>query len=127
MTASHAASLNDQARCARQAEKFFNEAAYDITEYPVQVNHFNEKVMKCFVGISRQSFSNGWTYETVFDAFEGTSYADYAWHMNKDKYYWEVPPVRCMVKTLDLQSFTRCTSDDEFHDLLLGRFGLDMR
>jgi hypothetical protein len=53
----------------------------------------------------------------VSDAFEGKSYAEYAWKSEKGKKYWEVKPFVCKV-TLPSGEKKDCASSDEFDDLV---------
>jgi hypothetical protein len=82
-------------------------------------NHYNAKLNKCFI-LTQSTSTNFaptiWTYKSLFDAFEGKSYGEYAWHTVKNKKFWEVPPFQCKVL---LQSGEEqiCKSDEEFQEL----------
>ena len=120
---SKTASLDLQAKCAKQAHEAFkiNGYGFEKNEMAVLSNHYNEKLSKCFVLIEDTDAKTvpGIIYEnkTVSDAFEGKVYAQYGWHTDKVKKYWEVPPYRCKVM-LPSGEEKICHSSDEFDALV---------
>ena len=84
-------------------------------------NHYNVKLNRCLIETEQYAvpFSPDvfWTYKVVSDAYEGTVFASYAWHSDKVKKYWEMPPVECKV-TLPSGDEELCTSSDEFDKMI---------
>jgi hypothetical protein len=119
---SHANCLEEQAQCAAQAHEAFKLYGWEKEPGASFVNHYNEKLNKCFVEIASLGPSSG-TSKVVIDAYEGTDYGDYFWVPAKDKKWWEVPPIQCLVK---LPSGERkvCTSSAEFSALLEENYGI---
>jgi hypothetical protein len=113
------APLEYQGKCADQANKFFRDGGFKLDEMAGYENHFNTKLNKCFVLIQNTDARNPqiiWTHKSLYDAFEGKAYGQYAWHTMKDKKYWEVPPVMCKVWLPGEERI--CKSDDEFDELI---------
>jgi hypothetical protein len=113
--------LDEQAKCATQARKDFEDWSYSAREGADFVSHYNPSLDRCFVQFqyTRGATAGGriWFFRTVFDAFEGKEYASYSWLSEKDKKFWEVPPKTCEV-TLPSGDKKRCQSDDEFMQIV---------
>ena len=118
---SKTASLDLQEKCAKQAHEAFKINGFEKDETSAFSNHYNEKLNKCFVQIESHDAKtiSGTIYEnkTISDAFEGKVYAQYAWHSDKVKKYWEVPPSLCKVTLLSGEERI-CHSSDEFDALV---------
>ena len=95
--------LDDQERCAAQAQKAFqqlenerktapfaNETSIISSDYE---SHYNTKLKKCLMLIETQ-MSTG-NLVTLMDAYERRGFASYVWVMCEGKKYWEVPPTFC--------------------------------
>lgn len=91
-------SLDVQDKCSKKAKEVFIEQYTDTKDVSYE-NHYNNKLNKCFVEIyyMKTSWDIIWTYKSIYDAYEGKTYADYAWHTVKDKKYWEVKPIVCQI------------------------------
>ena len=118
-----------QERCSRQAEKVFRDRGYskDITRpkgdesdsNDVIANfesHYNTVVDKCFVlleifgvGVSNAGFQ----IRSLLDAYEGRTYAEYAWGPTDSKKSWEVRPYCRLIPSHNGQS--NCHSEAEFN------------
>ena len=77
------ASLDDQSKCAKQAEYVFKDLGYKDTSDGSKnnyLNHYNNSLGICFIQINSWSNINGNFMEQNFlsDAFEGKSYADFS-------------------------------------------------
>ncbi len=77
-------SIDQQAKCATQAEKVLEQTKKDpnstgFINY-MQTNHFNQKLNKCLVLIGSDSNSTGTHYESLSDAFENTLLAMSSWN-----------------------------------------------
>jgi hypothetical protein len=114
--------LDLQQRCAAQANKMF--ALYGWEKEPTAgfTNHFNSEMGKCFmliVNTSPDKQRPGTSIETrnLSDAFERKEYAEYFWHSDEKKKYWEVRPFMCKV-TLPSGEDKFCQSSDEFEELI---------
>jgi hypothetical protein len=128
-TAPKTASLDLQEKCAKQARIEFNAGWNKPENHKASqsldfTNHYNSKYGKCFmettlsstaVDINKETFIM--TQRYVEDAFEGKSYADFAWRTHQGKKYWEVPPTMCTVRPIFGQEVS-CTSTDEFDSLI---------
>ena len=57
------------------------------------------------------------TNKFLSNAFEGKSFAEYAWRSDKVKKYWEVKPFVCKV-TLPSGEDKNCESSDEWEELV---------
>jgi hypothetical protein len=110
-----------QEKCAKQAELVFKRMRLEHNESAVYTNHFSQQFNKCFVEVYwMQTLGDVvWTYKVLIDAYENKTWGDYCWHSDKEKKYWEVPPIRCLVlpdgKEISAQS---CKSEAEFDELV---------
>lgn len=119
------ASLELQEKCAAQARKEYNASGWnDNKEHPMAgfTNHYNMTLGKCFMVVEDTSEAkprDGTFFKNkyVTDAFEGKSYAEYAWKSDKVKKYWEVKPFVCKV-TLPSAEDKNCESSDEWEELV---------
>lgn len=115
------AGLELQAKCSEQARKAFADLGYPKNQMASYENHYSPQMNKCFIHAQNTDTKIDpetiWTYRSVFDAFEGKDYGTYAWHTEKDKKYWEVPPFQCEV-TLPSGEKKLCHSDVEFTELV---------
>jgi hypothetical protein len=122
-------SLDPRERCARQAEKVFRDRGYskDVTRpkednsgrYDVIANfesHYNTELNRCFmlleifgVGASNAGFQ----IRSLFDAYEGHIYAEFAWGPAEDKKYFDVRPYCRLMSSYNDQS--NCGSETEFN------------
>lgn len=59
----------------------------------------------------------GWNNRAVLDAFENRDYAGYVWRTVGDKKFWEVPPIKCAVRTASGDEQI-CNSKEEFDKLI---------
>jgi len=131
------ATLPQQKMCADQARKFFDDLV-DLKSSKTlidpllasYVDHYDAKANICYVAIIRNDpddHRQKMTYSTVvFDAFEGTSYADYTQLSDKISAGIEVKPPLCSVKPRG-RSEIICKSEDEFDGLIERYFGLVVR
>jgi hypothetical protein len=117
------ASLDDQAKCAKQAEKVFEEQRTDfrLNSPEGQISftgHYNPKLGRCFVEISavpdgvRVHHLSG-----VYDAFERAVFASY-WAVQNTNENQSDTLLSCVVGE------THCHSRDEFEALVLAKYGL---
>jgi hypothetical protein len=115
------ASLNLQEKCAKRAQAAFDKMYFQDRTLATFTNHYNVKMNRCFIETEQDWVSEGadiwWSYKFVTDAYEGKDFGSYAWHSDKVKKYWEVPPVQCQV-TLPSGEEKLCKSSDEFDDLI---------
>jgi hypothetical protein len=122
-------SLDLRESCARQAEIVFRDRGYSkgVTRpkednsgrYDVIANfesHYNTELNRCFmlleifgVGASNAGFQ----IRSLFDAYEGRTYAEFAWGPAEDKKYFEVRPYCRLMSSRDDQS--NCRSEAEFN------------
>ena len=112
--------LGYQEKYAEQARKAFNDLGYKPNDMAGYENHYNTKLNKCFVFVQNTDATHQptiWTYKTLFDAYDGKTYAVYSWHTVKDKKYSEVPPFTCKV-VLPSGDDKLCESDSEFDELI---------
>src|SRR5712675_1279111 len=104
------ATLSDQKMCATQAKKAFLESDLSKPREPSDhlrnlspadyTIHFDATASVCYILVSMNYIDDNktiWTSIVVWDAFEGRGYADYLWHTDKVKKYWEQPPMPCSV------------------------------
>src|SRR5664279_5151412 len=73
--------LDYQQKCAEQARKVFNDLGYKPNDMAGYENHYNTKLNKCFVFVQNTDATQQptiWTYKTLFDAYEGKTYAAYS-------------------------------------------------
>jgi hypothetical protein len=130
------ASLSDQKMCAAQAKKAFLESDSSKEWNPSDkirnvsppdfTSHFDPTANVCYVLVSMNYIDDTktiWTSIVVYDAFEGRGYANYLWHTDKVKKYWEQPPMACSVKPRG-QPEILCKSSDEFNELIDKHFGI---
>ena len=115
------AGLELQAKCSEQASKVFADMGYAKNPLAGYENHYSSAINKCFIHIqntdSKVDPGTIWTYRNVFDAFEGKAYGTFAWHTEKGKKYWEVPPFQCEVTLMSAEK-KLCQSSDEFTELV---------
>jgi seryl-tRNA synthetase len=118
---SKTATLDLQEKCAKQAREEFHSLGWDKHELADVSNHYNAKLNKCFMQIqdtdAKSVRGTIVTSTTVADAFEGKVYATYIWSTQKNKKYWEVPPLECKVTLLSGEEKI-CHSSDEFDELV---------
>ena len=93
--------LEFQQKCAQQAEKIFHQLGYKLNEARNAISssyesHYNTKLNKCFMTVSTVKLTPRFvTSKFLIDAYEQKGYAEYMWMADKDRKYWEVPPVDC--------------------------------
>jgi len=124
-TADHApaqqANLDLQEKCSKQAKIAFDELSFQYRDRTSFTNHYNVKLNRCLIETEQFALPVSpdifWTYKVVSDAYEGTVFATYAWHSDKVKKYWEMPPVECKV-TLSSGDEEVCTSSEEFDKMV---------
>ena len=113
--------LDLQGKCANQAREEFKLYGWNAHEMAGVSNHYNPKLGKCLMLIedmdAKTVRGQVTTSKTLSDAFEGKVYASYIWSTQKDKKYWEVPPLECKVTPLSGEEQT-CHSDAEFDALI---------
>ena len=118
---SRTATLDLQEKCARQAREEFRLYGWDKHEMADVSNHYNAKLNKCFMQIqdtdAKTVRGTIVTSKSISDAFEGKVYADYIWSTQKNKKYWEVPPLVCKVTLLSGEEKI-CHSSGEFDELV---------
>jgi hypothetical protein len=122
-------SLDLQEKCARQAETVFRERGYskgltrpegdDSGSNDVIANfesHYNTALNRCFmlleifgVGIGNAGFQ----IRSLFDPYEGRTYAEFAWGPTESKKYFEVRPYCRLMSLSNDQS--NCHSEAEFN------------
>jgi len=117
-----AAGLELQASCSKQARQEYNENGWKKEQMAGFTNHYNEKMNKCFVLIEnttplKPADGTFITYKTLYDAFEGKAYGDYAWRSDKVKKYWEVAPFMCKGTLLSGEEKS-CHSSYEFDEIV---------
>jgi hypothetical protein len=112
-----AQTLQQQAMCATQAKKYFDEQFPDgSADYQ---SHYNTKLGKCLLLIRRLVVPGAevQVIRQLVDAFERHIYADYLWMSAKGKKYWEVKPITCEF-TPALSEKRYCESENEFNALI---------
>lgn len=127
--APRSATLAQQKMCADQARRAFKEfyspskdgISYDYT------SHYDTRANVCYIlvhggGVFRDTGSPS-VSNTVFDAFEGRTFASYMWINSENKKYWEVAPMECTV-TPRGQEEILCKSSGEFEKLIDKYFGI---
>jgi len=122
-----AQSLQDQAICAAQARKTFQEENVEWDRQDKQTNlgmrtigvdyesHYNAKINRCLMLVIR-TYSFGKetsTSKSLYDAIERRQYGQYLWTSREGKKYWEVPPLSCEL-TPSHSETQYCKSEDEF-------------
>jgi hypothetical protein len=123
MSGALAATLEQQEKCAKQAEKIANNTPESIKlllgaskQLPVgSSNHYNVQLNRCFVEIDIDDYPS--TSRQLSDAFEGVVYGSFSWHVVEGKKYWEVPPSECWVNDASGKK-QQCKSNEEFDALL---------
>ncbi|MDP9262974.1 MAG: hypothetical protein M3O85_01490 [Acidobacteriota bacterium] len=120
-SASKAANLDAQEKCAKQAHEVFKSFGWDKEQFAALSNHYNPRLGRCFVRFDNTDAKTApgtiWDNTTVLDAFEEKPYAQYMWHTEKDKKYWEVAPFMCKV-TIPSGEEKICHSSEEFDALV---------
>lgn len=115
------ATLDFQEKCARQAREEFKLYGWDKHQMADVSNHYNAELNKCFMEIedadAKSVRGQVVASKTVSDAFEGKVYGSYIWSTQKDKKYWEVPPLECKVTSLSGEEKV-CHSSEEFDELV---------
>jgi hypothetical protein len=114
---SRAGTLEQQAKCADRAYRDFEDWGYKAKDSADFVSHYNAALDRCFVRFQNTSGGGEFTFRSLFDAFGGEQYADYAWQAKQGKKYWEVPPFVCKVTTPAGEE-QDCHSDEEFKDMV---------
>jgi hypothetical protein len=111
------ASLDLQEKCAKQAAIAFHQQGFSENDADY-VNHYNVKLGRCFIQITKTSMSGNFpaTTKSLSDAFEGKEFGSYLWINTEGKKYWEVAPRMCSV-TLPTGEERTCTSDTEYDEL----------
>jgi hypothetical protein len=128
-TLSDSNDIDLQTKCASSAKSFYE---YFVTD-PVQrataeySNHYNSNLNKCFVSIKQYStldtggFHSTGSEKDLFDAIEKKKYGSYSWMSEKDKKYWDVPPLWCeMYVDGNESSLKTCKSEEEFDAFTTG-------
>jgi hypothetical protein len=106
-SSAHSQTLDQQATCAAQAERAFQEySAEDKAEsaklgmpsegYDYQ-SHYNKKINRCLI-LTQKSYTSGGqpgTFINLSDALERRNYASWLWKAHPTKKYWEQPPISC--------------------------------
>lgn len=110
--------LELQEKCARQAREVFKGDGLDKAPFASFSNHYNEKLNKCFVLLENHVIAGEAVTSTrLDDAFEGKVFGNYLWQTEKNKKYWEVPPLACNV-VLESGEEKVCKSSEEFNQLI---------
>jgi hypothetical protein len=133
-----AQTLDDQERCATQAEKAFQtwkredraegERVGSSLVFADYSSHYNTKLQKCLMlveaqhqlGHLTQASPSGPTFSTtaaLTDAYERRTYAVYVWMSRPDKKYWEVPPTSCELIPTPREK-RNCATREEFDDFV---------
>ncbi|HXM83543.1 MAG TPA: hypothetical protein VN929_16655 [Burkholderiales bacterium] len=112
--------LEQQQKCALQAEKIFGQLGYKLNDPRSKIfaslqSHYSAKQNKCFMTVETTDMGTGTLANTkyLFDAFEQRGYAEYMWIADKVKKYWEVPPITCKL-TPSSANERICKSEDEY-------------
>jgi hypothetical protein len=117
------ASLDDQAKCAKQAEQVFDS---DRTDFKVNnpelqmsfTSHYNPKLGRCFVEISAVPGGSRVNHmSTVYVAFERAVFASY-WAVQNTNQNQSDTLLSCAVGE------AHCHSRAEFEALVLAQYGL---
>jgi hypothetical protein len=123
-----AQSLQNQAICAAEAKKTFQQDNAEWDRQDKQMNlgmetisvdyesHYNTKINRCLMLVTRMySFRKQTsTSKNLFDAIERRAYGAYLWTTREGKKYWEVPPVSCELTPTHGET-QYCKSEDEFN------------
>jgi hypothetical protein len=106
-------------RCAAQAKSVFQTMGYKEMQIGVNTDswqsHYNTKLGKCFMTVESTGVSNETQFVSriLLDAFERRIYGQYTWTSRKDKKYWEVPPMLCVLTQSSMSEQT-CKSEGEY-------------
>jgi hypothetical protein len=106
-------------RCAAKAKSVFEAMGYKEMQTGVNTDswqsHYNPKLSKCFMTVESTGVSNETQFisRILLDAFERRIYGQYTWTSRKDKKYWEVPPMLCVLSESS-SSEQNCKSEDEY-------------
>jgi hypothetical protein len=113
--------LDDQERCAAQAQKAFQQLENDRKTGPFAnvggiissdyESHYNTKLKKCLMLVETQASTGN--SAMLMDAYERRTYAFYLWISRNDKKYWEVPPTSCELAPTHSEK-KYCADRDEF-------------
>jgi hypothetical protein len=111
-----------EAKCAEQAGKLFDAAAYAKSEFAAYTSRYNPELDKCVVRVLHTDSRSAqermiWAYVTVLDASDNKPYGTYAWHTVTSKKFLIVPPATCEV-TLPTGEQRTCRSINEFEELV---------
>jgi hypothetical protein len=114
------ASLNDQAKCAQQAERAYRTEARSFRSYNPEADvtftsHYNPKLGSCFVEISESTDAE--SRLKVRNAFEGATLASFTKQLDP------VNPVEPKFLYCDVDGKT-CHSETEFDELVIAQFGI---
>jgi hypothetical protein len=123
-----AQSLQEQAMCAAQAKKTFEEDSnqWDSESKNMKLgmqtissdyqSHYNTKLGHCLILTTRMYSFGGetTTSKNLYDAFERRDYASYLWTTRTGKKYWEVSPISCQFGPSYGQT-KFCKTEDEFN------------
>lgn len=121
-----------QQTCVQQAETVFRERGYskDVTKQKGDYSgsndvianfesHYNISLNRCFmlleifgVGVANAGFQ----IRSLLDAYDGRTYAEYAWGPAQDKNYWDVHPYCRLTPSNNDQ--TSCNSEAEFNTFI---------
>src|SRR5262245_11024664 len=118
----HSDPLSLQRACAQQAREQFKLLGYDQNDEAEFENHYNAGLNKCLMVLKNYCDTKDAGYysrcvsKNLIDDFEGKEYGEYLWCSDKEKKYWEQPPVVCYVK-LPSGEATTCHSEPEFEGL----------
>jgi hypothetical protein len=120
-SATTAANLDSQAKCAQQARAAFVLEGWSKDSSASFTNHYQLGTNKCFMETTSMDLKTKPyvpnSYRSVSDAFEGKVYAEYYWRNDKGKKYWEVEPFQCEITTLTGEK-TVCKSTQEYERLI---------
>jgi hypothetical protein len=111
------ASLELQAKCAKQAQEYLSQfESRDVVETR---NHYNIGLNRCFVETRTVKFEFGNHTETrvLNDAFEGKEYGLYMFVGRPKKPDYSVEPADCKVTSISGEEVL-CHSSDEFDTLV---------
>ncbi len=113
------ASLELQAKCAKQAKTAFDEQGFKARDMAGYQSHYNGRINKCMIHVENRTFVDKGNSDirTVFDAFENKEYASYMWSSDGSKKFNEVSPMLCEVK-LESGEKQKCQSQQEFEELV---------
>jgi hypothetical protein len=113
-----------QQKCASQAEQTFHRLGYredqptDDILSAIYQSHYSAERTKCFMTLESIG-KGGFQSKLLFDAYENRPFAEYDWMPQKDKKFWEVPPVVCQL-TPSSSDERACKSEDEYKAFVAG-------